>query len=72
MAKIKNKQKETITQVKKESCDVCLTASVAQRDVSGPGTPGKCAEDRLNLEETKGSSFQVTNNCVWSSFCSQF
>lgn len=56
MAKIKNKQKETITQqVKKESCYVCLTASVAQKDVSGPGTPGKCAEDRLNLEETKGS-----------------
>ena len=44
-----------IAQVKRESCYVCLTASVAQRDVSGPGTPGKCAEDRLNLEETKGS-----------------
>ena len=51
---------------------VCLTASVAQRDVSGPGTPGKCAEDRLNLEETKGSCLQVTSNCVWSSLCSQF
>ena len=51
-----NKQKETITQqVKGESCYVCLTVSVAQRDVSGPGTPGKCAEGRLNLEETKGS-----------------
>lgn len=61
-----------IGQVKRESCYICLTASVAQRDMSSPDTPGKCVEDRLSLEETKGSWLQATSSCVWSSLSSSF
>ena len=71
------KQKEILglaigQRVKRESCYMCLTASVAQRDMSGLDTPGKCAEDRLSLEETMhGSWLQPTSNCVWSSLSSK-